>query len=291
MTAVNFLAGGTSNFMLTVRNQIIALVFELAKKPNAFDELEERVNQFSNDQLKEALLECGVIPEMFDQNSSEEKLWAKYCDILLSLAFSEIGLSAHVLRARGNSADVFVDGKTYTLVSDGKAFRLSRTAKNQKDFKISALNDWRKKDTYACLVAPLPQYPNTSSQIYSQAVSHNVTLLSYTHLLFLVEHATGKVLEDLWKIASSLQSDGEAQTYWNKLDQVVADLCGQPKQELERTKQLEIAKMKELGQEGISYWREKINGYQSLTQEQAIKQLIKSEKIESKIKTIERAIA
>ena len=277
--------------MSTVRNEIISLVFDLVKEPNSFDELEERVSEFSKDQLKEALLECGVIPEMFEQNSSEEKLWAKYCDILLSLSFNEIGLKSHVLRARGNSADVFADGKTYTLVSDGKAFRLSRTAKNQKDFKISALNDWRKKDTYACLVAPLPQYPSTSSQIYSQAVNHNVTLLSYTHLLFLVEHASGKVLEDLWKIAADLQSDGEAQTYWKKLDQLIVDLCGQPKSELERIKQLEIAKIKELGQEGITYWREKIVSYQSLTQDQAIKQLIKSEKIESKIKTIERAIA
>lgn len=277
--------------MSTVRNQIISLVFDLVKEPNSFDELEERVNEFTKDQLKEALLECGVIPEMFEHNSSEEKLWAKYCDILLSLSFNEIGLKARVLRARGNSADVFADGKTYTLVSDGKAFRLSRTAKNQKDFKISALNDWRKKDTYACLVAPLPQYPSTSSQIYSQAVNYNVTLLSYTHLLFLVEYATGRVLEDLWKIASGLQSNGEAQTYWNKLDQIVIDLCGQPKSELERIKQLEIAKIRELGQEGITYWREKIVSYQSLTKDQAINQLIKSEKIESKIKTIEGAIA
>ncbi len=277
--------------MLAVRGQIIALVFELAKQPNAFDELEEKVSEFSEDQLKEALLECGVIPEMFEQNSSEEKLWAKYCDILLSLVFSKIGLPARVLRARGNSADVFADGKTYTLVSDGKAFRLSRTAKNQKDFKISALNDWRKKDTYACLVAPLPQFPNTSSQIYSQAVTHNVTLLSYTHLLFLVEHGTSGILEDLWKIAATLQANGEAKTYWNALDQLVANLCGKSQQELDQIKTVEATKMRELGQEGINYWRDKIKIYQSLTKDQAIRQLIKAEKIESKIKTIERAIA
>lgn len=277
--------------MLTVRRQVIDFVFGLAKTEKAFDALEEYVEKFTNDQLKEALLECGVIPEMFDQNSSEEKLWAKYCDILLALAFNEIGLNSEVLRARGNSADVYAKGKNYTLVSDGKAFRLSRTAKNQKDFKVSALNDWRKKDTYACLVAPLTQYPNTASQIYSQAVTHNVTLLSYTHLLFLVEHGTTGVLENLWKIASNLKADGEAKIYWNEIDKIVAALCGKSEKDLEAIKAIEIAKLRELGQEGITFWQGKIAEYRSLTKEQAIRHLIKAEKIESKIKTIERAIS
>ena len=34
---------------------------------------------------------------------------------------------------------------TYSLVADAKAFRLSRTAKNQKDFKVQAMDGlaWR----------------------------------------------------------------------------------------------------------------------------------------------------
>ncbi len=276
--------------MPTVRRQVIDFVFNLAKTEKAFDALEERVENFTKAELKEALLECGVIPEMFDQNSSEEKLWAKYCDILLSLAFNNIGLKAHVLRARGNSADVFVYGDGYTLVSDGKAFRLSRTAKNQKDFKVSALNDWRKKDTYACLVAPLTQYPNTASQIYSQAVTHNVTLLSYTHLLFLVEYGTTGVLETLWKITTTLKTGDEAKTYWKEIDEAVTGLCGKSEKDLEAVKAIEISKLRELGQEGITFWRSKMTEYRSLTKEQAIGQLIKAEKIESKIKTIEKAI-
>ncbi len=277
--------------MLTIRSQIIDLIFAISKVDKAFDLLEEHVEKFTSTQLKEALLECGVIPEIFEQNSSEEKLWAKYCDILLALAFNEIGLKANVLRARGNSADVFAQAGNYTLVSDGKAFRLSRTAKNQKDFKVSALNDWRKKDTYACLVAPLTQYPNTTSQIYSQAVTHNVTLLSYTHLLFLVEHGTSGVLEDLWRIASNLKVSDEAKVYWSEVDRIVLTLCGKSKQELEAIKAVEIAKLRELGEEGITFWQSKAVEYRSLTKNEAIEKLIKAEKIESKIVTIQRAIA
>ena len=63
--------------MLTIRNQIIDLIFAISKVDKAFDLLEEHVEKFTSTQLKEALLECGVIPEIFEQNSSEEKLWAK----------------------------------------------------------------------------------------------------------------------------------------------------------------------------------------------------------------------
>ena len=31
----------------------------------------------------------------------------------------------------------------YTLIADAKSFGLSRTAKNQKDFKVTALSNWR----------------------------------------------------------------------------------------------------------------------------------------------------
>jgi hypothetical protein len=38
---------------------------------------------------------------------------------------------------RADSADVEGATKDYTIVGDAKAFRLSRTAKNQKDFKVT----------------------------------------------------------------------------------------------------------------------------------------------------------
>ena len=41
--------------------------------------------------------------------------------------------------------------------------------------------------TYALLVSPLSQYPVDKSQIYPQAFSQNVTLLSYVHLQFMIE--------------------------------------------------------------------------------------------------------
>lgn len=276
--------------MLTVRNQVVMFVAELARTQFAFDELERRVRAFNQQQLIEALLECGVIPEAFEHDSSEEKLWAKYCDILLAMAFEALGMSAQVIRLRGNSADVLATGHGHTIVGDAKAFRLSRTAKNQKDFKVKALNDWRRENTFACLVAPLTQFPNTRSQIYEQAVEMNVALFSYTHLRFLIEQNFITSLETLWRLPATLNRTGSAVDYWAAIDNAICLLCDSDLSTLNNLKQLEIDKQRELGNEGIEFWTQKIAEYEKLSQAEAVTRLIKSEKIEAKIRTIRRAI-
>ena len=69
-----------------------------------------------------------------------------------------------------------------------KCFRLSRTAKNQKDYKVSNLSDWRgAENEYAVLVAPYFQYPQSVSQIYSKALDNNVCLLAWEHISIMLE--------------------------------------------------------------------------------------------------------
>lgn len=86
---------------------------------------------------------CGNIPEYYGHNTSKEKLYSKYTDTVLSLAYRSIGIRSHVLKERANVADVEAYAKNYSFVADAKSFRLSRTAKNQKDFKIEALHRWK----------------------------------------------------------------------------------------------------------------------------------------------------
>ena len=49
------------------------------------------------------------------------------------------------------------------------------------------------------LVAPLMQYPTSKSQIYEQAIKRNVTLLSYTHLHFLLIFIKERVCRNFGK--------------------------------------------------------------------------------------------
>lgn len=272
------------------RNHLIRLIQQIARTPNAFDVLESALDSLSLDALTTHLLECGVIPEVFKHDSSEEKLWAKYCDILLAKAFNHLGIRAKVLRTRGDSADVFGETNEYTIVGDAKAFRLSRTAKNQKDFKVSALDAWRRADTFACLVSPLYQYPSKNSQIYLQAVQRNVVLLSYVHLCFLIFHPPNSSLASVWNLPGSLSPSSSAHSYWQSLESSILQLNHASAEQLEEIKKLEVERTRKIGIECIDYWESVIRGYQSLSQQEAVRKLIEAEKIEEKIRTIKRAI-
>ena len=100
---------------------------------------------------------CGDIPESYGRDSSEEKLYSKYTDTLLAEAFKAAGLKSLVLKERADAADVEVFAKSYSFVADAKSFRLSRTAKNQKDFKVQAMAGWKRGKPYAMVVCPIYQ--------------------------------------------------------------------------------------------------------------------------------------
>ncbi len=279
-----------------MRNKTIELIFKIAKEKDAFDKLENQISNTTRKQLSENIIECGILPEMFEHDSSEEKLWAKFSDIVLSQALNHLGIKSEVLGARGNSADVYGKTNKYTIVGDAKTFRLSRTAKNQKDFKVSALDSWRQGNSYAMLVAPLSQYPNRSSQIYQQAIDKNVTLLSYTHLNFLLDFHKIQNLQSIWEIGNVLKKTtktnhlSSSSNYWEAIDNITCDAVSKSTNDLKKYKLIEIAKTKEIGNEGITYWKNKIKEFSKLSKEEAVKLLIKSEKIEAKIKTIEKSI-
>lgn len=278
-----------------MRKETIELIFKIAKEKDAFDRLDKHFSTFSKDLLSTNLIECGILPEMFDHDSSEEKVWAKLSDIILAKALNYLGINAEVLGARGNSADVYGKTDEYTLVGDAKTFRLSRTAKNQKDFKVSALDSWKLSNNYAMLAAPLTQYPTKKSQIYSQAIEKNVTLISYTHLHFLLDFHKNQSLKPLWEtgnilVTSSKTDHQSSEHYWRAIDEATISIVGKKMEDLKIYKLLEIEKTKQIGNEGINYWKQKIESFSKLSKDEAIRLLIKSEKIEAKIKTIEKAI-
>jgi hypothetical protein len=146
-------------------------------------ELKKEVETQGINVLIDHLRLCGNIPECYKHDSTEEKLYSKYTDILLSLTFQSLGFKSLVLTERSDTADVEVFGKNYNFVADAKSFRLSRSAKNQKDFKIEAMDSWKRGKPYAMVVCPIYQLPNRSSQIYQQATTREVCIFTYSHWL------------------------------------------------------------------------------------------------------------
>lgn len=119
-------------------NKLLTLITK-GEHERFFDNV-EKINAFvsTTDNFLELLLQIGTIPESIAHDSTGEKLFAKASDAVLSRAFRELGLKSTVLSERGDAADVIAQSHIfgYTLVADAKTFRMSRTAKNQKDFKV-----------------------------------------------------------------------------------------------------------------------------------------------------------
>jgi type II restriction enzyme len=238
---------------------------------------------------------CGAIPERYGHDSSEEKLYSKYTDALLALAYQSIGLTSLVLAERADSADVEAVAANYSLVADAKAFRLSRTAKNQKDFKIEALHGWKRGKPHAMVVCPIYQLPARTSQIYQQAIMRNVCIFSYSHLAVLVEFSSlvGKkqaqdLLLKILKCAEELNPTKDSVAYWTCLNREMlrANSAIRPLWQGEKVAAAEsITVAKEEALTMLAQEREQV---MRMSRKEAIKFLIQGRNIDGREKVIRR---
>lgn len=282
--------------------EFLDLLFQLKEDKKSFkasgEKIEAYINALSKEDFVEIVKEIGMIPEAIEVSSTEEKLYSKASDIILARCFSEIGLKAKAIPGRGNSADIIAESEHgYTLVADAKTFRLSRTAKNQKDFKISTLSKWRGMEhDFAILVAPYFQFPSTNSQIYSSSLSDKVCLLSWEHMLFLlnmqVVEDISLSLEQIWNAPTRIERDSKIAyadrmnclfPYINKMvcDRISVTLDGFEKQ-LDECKSYIL----ERSNDEITILKTEIQIIEEYTKEQAIEELIKSRKLNEKISAI-----
>jgi len=257
-------------------------------------ELEKEIKKDGTIALIEHLRLCGNIPESFGYDTSEEKLYSKYTDIILSLSYKALGLSSRVLNERADNADVEVLAKNYNFVADAKAFRLSRTAKNQKDFKVQAMDGWKHGKHYAMLVCPIYQLPNSSSQIYQQAITRNVCIFTYSHLSLLLAYAEAdsrikaqNLLEKIFRIISALNPSKSAIDYWLAINKTILSFSKKIEvlwnvEKIAATESIIIAK-----EEALVFLAKEREKIMRMTHSEALKELIKIHKIDSKIKTIQ----
>ena len=83
------------------RPDVIALIVEIAGLEDAFDILEREFAQITKDELSSRTFIGNVVlcrVRYWNTTRSEEKLWAKYCDILLAQTWTHLSIPAEVLR-------------------------------------------------------------------------------------------------------------------------------------------------------------------------------------------------
>lgn len=256
-------------------------------------ELETEIKKNGISSLIDHLRLCGNIPESYGHDTSEEKLYSKYTDCLLSLAYSSLGLKSLVLKERADAADVEAFAKDYSFVADAKAFRLSRTAKNQKDFKVQAMHGWKRGKPYAMVVCPIYQLPTSSSQIYQQATTQNVCIFTYSHLALLLSYSqvegltkAQQLLKKIFETIKALNPSKNATDYWLAVNKTILSFSKkiQPIWDIEKgvaTESISIAK-----EEALTFLAQEREKIMRMSHKEALKELIKVQKIESRIKTI-----
>jgi type II restriction enzyme len=256
-------------------------------------ELKAELDERGGDGLRAHLRLCGAIPEAYDHDSSEEKLYSKYTDILASLAFESLGIKSFVLSARADAADVECFAGDYEFVADAKAFRLSRTAKNQKDFKVQSMKKWRYHREHSMVICPLYQVPSKSSQIYMQAVIEDVCIFSFSHLSLLTSFCevssaknARKLLRKIFKVVNTLHPSKDESSYWKAINTTFLDF--DPRlNDLWQTEKLAFAEAlinaKEEALACLSMERSRIL---KMTHSEAIRELVKIRKLDARERLI-----
>lgn len=282
--------------------ELIKKIFESSKKEfkQATDEVRCFVDNMDGNQFKKIVKQIGTIPEVIEHDSTEEKLYSKASDIVLARCFRELGMASRALDERSDSADIIAESKSgynYSLVADAKCFRLSRTAKNQKDFKVSNLSDWRgSENEYAVLVAPYFQYPQVTSQIYSKALENNVCLLTWEHISILldkkIKESENFSLESLWNSSQMIARDktlvfaNAKACFLPKIDGYVAKKIGMKEADFIDLLDVYKSLIVDRGKREIEHWNNYIAQIREYSREEAIEELIKAKKLNEKITVI-----
>lgn len=262
-----------------------------------FDRLEKELSEDIKKDGIYALLDhlrlSGDIPEQYSHDSSEEKLYSKYTDALLCETYKFLGFKSKVLTERADAADVDAFASEYSFVADAKTFRLSRTAKNQKDFKVQAMDGWKRGKPFAMVVCPIYQLPTRSSQIYEQASTRNVCIFTYSHLSVLVaykqfagEMAVDSLLLKIFNSVKILTPSKDAQSYWNAVNNTMLNFDSKidefwHTEKIAARESIIIAK-----EQALTYLQSEQDNIMKMSHEEALKELIKVHKLDSKIEVI-----
>lgn len=239
---------------------------------------------------------CGTIPETYGHDSSEEKLYSKYTDTVLAVAFRHMGLKTNVLNERADAADVDCVAETYSFVADAKAFRLSRTAKNQKDFKVEAMAGWKKEKPHAAVVCPIFHLPSRASQIYQQAAARNVCILTYSHLAVMVRYATSvgvekslSLLFEVFRTVEEMHPTKDAVAYWSAVNAAVLNASETVQELWEEERVATVESIDAARKEALALLDAEKRAIEAMSHEDAVKALLERHNIpgrESKASSI-----
>lgn len=192
--------------------------------------------EFSDDDLADLLIYSGYIPDLYDNDSSQETLFSKLVEVLVCEWSRRMGFESRFIKQKASYEDVNITINGKVVVCDAKSFRLGRSQKapNVKDFlKLEDIRKWLAR--YSNKLGGLVTYPcthewSTSSDAYQYCSDKSAptVMLPYKYLSFLLKNKSKfntKDLESLWdynrifpNALTKKMAGGNRTAYWVKID-------------------------------------------------------------------------
>lgn len=258
-------------------------------------ELVKEVENFGIEALLQHIRLCGVVPECFPRGSGEERLYGKYSDAVIHEAFKALGLDSRTQNRPGDAPGVECACDQFSFVAESVAFRMSRVARNQKDFDLRAIHRWKQGRPFGMLVAPINQLPFRFGQIYRDAALLAVLVCSYSHLAVLVRYAQQAgsakaiaLLHEAFRVVRGIPPAKNAEPYWQALNRTfLAADARMPS--LWREEKAVLEESISLGQaEALRFLDEERQGIEDLPRQEAIEELLHWRKLNSRVQAVQQ---
>lgn len=211
-----------------------------------------------SDQDLMELLMTGFIPDDYEENKEQEKLFAKAVEVLISECFKRIGFNTVIKKTKSESEDVQIENQKRAILIDAKTFRLGRSqvAPNVKDFvKLATVEKWisnynMKEESTA--IGGLVVYPSThewkkKSEVYKECSNKKlpIVMLSFEILSYLLQEKNSYKPNDLlslWNYQTIFPSMIQTRyEYWKAIMPVIAKIVHKSLKEVEE--ELEIFRL------------------------------------------------
>ena len=200
--------------------------------------------------FEKLLIVSGFIPDLYSNDSSEETLFTKLVEGLVSEWAVRIGAKGELIKQKASYEDIRITLAGKVVVCDAKSFRLGRSqqAPNAKDFlKLEDIRKWM--DRYPTSIGGLVTYPckhewTGKSDIYQYCSTKDAptVMLPYKYLAYLLHYKnnyTPEELTALWdydtlfpqKLTKNVPG-GNKVAYWRVIDTAICRITKTSGQQL-----------------------------------------------------------
>lgn len=205
-------------------------------------------DELNDKQFIDLLIYSGFIPDVYANDSSEEKLHTKLTESLVAEWARRLGLDYIIPTQKSGKEDVTIKINNDIVVADAKSFRLGRSqsAPNHKDFlKLESISSWMNKHENSIgglITFPYTHDWKTRSNVYEECTNKRIPtlILTYIHMAYILNNKhnfNSFNLKELWNYERIFpqiirKKGGNRDEYWEKINSEIVSITNTNKSQL-----------------------------------------------------------